>query len=58
MSFGTCGFVFCIFGFFCGFDIYFLHFILLFLLILLLFVDLAGRPSPSFILSLLFSADL
>ena len=58
MSFGTCGFVFCIFGFFCGFDIYFLFFIFLFLLILLFFVDLVGRPSPCFILSLLFFADL
>ena len=50
MSFGTCGFVFCIFGFFFGFDINFLLFIiLLFLLVLLLFLDLAGRPSPCFI---------
>ena len=51
-------FCFCIFGFFCGFDIYFLFFILLFLFIVLFFVDMANRPSPCFILSLLFSVDL
>ena len=60
MSFGTYGFVFCIFDFFFGFDInlLLLFFILLFLLILLFFLDLAVGPSPRFILSLLFFASL